>query len=146
MIDQIQEVIRKSLPAEVGDQLRKHLADAETWKRERDAALLTLETSKKVLLDANASIATLQDKLKLAGDLDKREKICIDRENRLDVTLANLKTTEAEKRADAVTALAGQVFRNPRFVTNESSSVQKPTQAGGIHYASDSKTKTEEVE
>lgn len=146
MLDQIQEVVRKNLPAELGEQLKKHLADAETWKRERDHANAKLEDANRAVGTANYKIADLEGKLKLAGDLDKREKDVTAREVKIDVTLANLKAVEAEKRADAVTALAGQVFRNPRFVTNETSSVQKPTQGGGVHYASDSKTKTEEVE
>src|SRR3990170_1931107 len=31
MLEQIQEIVRKNLPAEVGDQLRQYMKDAESW-------------------------------------------------------------------------------------------------------------------
>lgn len=126
MLDQIQEVVRKNLPAEIGEQLKRHLSEAEGWKRERDSAKTELESAKASILQHMGNVQKLEEALKLAGDLDKREKVCRDRENRLDVTLANLKAAEAERRADAVTALAGQVFRNPRLVVNRTGNVPNP--------------------
>lgn len=146
MLDQIQEIVRKNLPAEVGDQLKKHLQDAEATARKLQMVEDDLKAKRQDLLQRDAEIARLNGLLKTSGDLDKREKDVTAREIRQEIAIADIKRLEAEKRAEGLFTLVGQVFRNPRFVTNESSSINKPTATGGMHYTNDSKTTTQDTE
>lgn len=150
MLDDIREVIRKNLPSEVGDRLREQLARAETLKLEverKDREILDLRAAANGL---NATISSLSEKLKLAGDLDKREKEVRGRENVLDVTEANARASSAERALAEVTGLARIVFSNPRLVTrvDESRMVPMPNPSGGYisqQQETKSTTRTEEV-
>jgi len=134
MLEQIQEVVRKNLPSEVGDQLKKHLADAEAKSRRLEMLEADLQEHKKRLGDREVRIVDLEAKLKLAGDLDKREKEVAQRENKLSVTLAEKRAEAAELALSKVETLAALAFRSPVFVQKEINSV--PIAVPGQSYAS----------
>ena len=70
MLDQIQEVVRKNLPAEVGEQLRRYMQAAERWEAEGKRLTREREEMKGKVASLEVTIADLQAKLKVAGDLD----------------------------------------------------------------------------
>lgn len=148
MLDQIQEVVRKNLPAEVGEQLKKHLADAQTWKGERDYAQKRLEDANRSITLKDEEIADLKAKLKNAGDLSRRESEVTAREIKLDVTLANMRADSALARLEDVKGLAETVFRNPRIVRAFSESDSNPMrdQYGNINYQTRTRSVTETEE
>src|SRR3990167_10406358 len=102
MLEQIQEVVRKNLPAELGDQLKKHLSDAEGWKRERDSARADLDARIKQVTELAREVESLKERLKLAGNLADREKIVAAQENKLEVTLAQMQARAAEASLDQI--------------------------------------------
>jgi len=126
MLDQIQDLIRKNLPGEVGDTLRKHLQDAEQWKRDLDAAKKVEENRVKQVLDLGREIEGLKAQVKIAGDLEKREREVSQRENKLSVTLAEKRAEAAEFALAKVESLAALAFRSPVFVQRENNSVPVP--------------------
>lgn len=136
MLDQIQDLIRKNLPGEVGDTLRKHLQDAEQWKKDLDIAKRTEEGRVKQVEQYGVKVAGLEARLMVAGDLDKREAEVRKRENALEVTLAQKRAESAEYALMEVTRLTALVFRNPTFVHTERKSVPlvMPSSGGGSGY------------
>ncbi len=116
MLDQIQEVIRKNLPAEVGEQLRKHLAEAEKTAQKLTLTLSDLDSSVAMARQLQATVADLQAKLKLAGDLDAREKAVTKREDRLDMTIASTKMAGLEANLHSIKELAAIAFKSPRMI------------------------------
>lgn len=131
MLDQIQDLIRKNLPGEVGDTLRKHLQDAEQWKKDLDIAKRTEEGRVKQVEQYGVKVAGLEARLMIAGDLDKREAEVRKRENALEVTLAQKRAESAEYALMKVTELTALVFRNPTFVHTERKSVPIVMPSGG---------------
>lgn len=125
MLEQIQEIVKKNLPAEVGDQLKKHLNEAEATARKLQEAEGRLETYRKASERDLMRIAELEAKLKTSGELDKREQEVTKREVRLDAHNADMRAQAAEHRAQAVYDLAALAFRSPRILrtTQESESV-----------------------
>lgn len=140
MLEQIQEVVKKNLPQEIGDQLRKHLADAEATARRLQMAEADLQEKKRLLIERDNEVSRLQALLKAAGDVEKREKDALARENKLDVTLADQRATAAEHRAEQVKELFTLVFRNPRLMRTLSESESIPVQQGG-YYQTQTKSK-----
>jgi hypothetical protein len=151
MIEQIHELIRKNLPAEVGDQLRKHLADFDACKRERDQFAERLGASSNQVIAQAGEITKLKETLAQHTTLAKREADCLFRENRLGVIMAENRAMAAEVKAAAVFDLASLVFRNPVLKRTVSESSTDPIIAPGTSYpsgssnATKSKTETEEV-
>lgn len=146
MLEQIQELVRKSLPAEVGDQLRKYMIDAQTWESNVKRLTREAEDQEKRLAGASAKVAELEAKLKLAGELDARQKDISHRENRLAVTLAQNCAQEAEKRAQGIFDLAAMAFRNPTFKRSEYNTVPIPSGQFGTTLGSESKSIEEKME
>ncbi len=147
MLEQIQEVVRKNLPAEVGDQLKKHLAEAESTSRRLQAVEAELQEKRKALEQRDLAITELQIKLKAAGDLDRREKEVGKRENRLDVDAAQARAAAAESKTQAIFDLSSLVFRSPRIMRQISENV--PLMGAGQTYpttGAGSKTETKVVE
>jgi hypothetical protein len=128
MLDQIQDLIRKNLPGEVGDTLRKHLQDAEGWKMALDNAKKVEENRVKQVIDLGRELESLKAQVKAAGDIEKREKEVTQREIKLAVTLAEKRAEAAELALGKIESLAALAFRSPVFVQKEINSIPVPGQ------------------
>lgn len=150
MIEQIQDVIRKNLPSEVGDQLRKLLTEGESIKKERDQLAERLGATSNQVISQASEITKLKETLAQHTALAKREADCLIRENRLDVTMAENRAMAAEVKAQTVFDLANVVFRNPVLKRTVFESSNDPIVVPGQGYpsgtsnASKNKTETEE--
>lgn len=145
MLEQIQEIVKKNLPAEVGDQLKRHLQEAEATSRRLQAVDAELQVKCKALEACQAHVVDLEAKLKTAGDLEKREKDVTHREIVLSVTLADQRAAAAEGRAQAVYDLASLAFRNPRIIRSSQESEVIPIVPTGQSYASGTANKSKTV-
>ena len=146
MLEQIQEIVRKNLPAEVGDQLRQYMKDAESWNSSMKRLEREVADHKAKLAERDAEIADLKKQLAKAGSLTERERIVGERENKLAVTLAEAKAAEAEKRSDGIYQLAAMVFRNPVFKSREfGNTSHPPSQYSGGSATSGSESKDKET-
>ena len=115
MEKEIEEVIAKHLPAQVGELLKKTLEQGQ-----KDAE--TVKTQKKMLDDASERIARqfeLQGKYmeldRYKAQLDEREKIISEKERSQKVFEAELRLAEAEKRISEMANLTALVFRSPVY-------------------------------
>lgn len=150
MLEQIQEIVRKNLPAEVGEQLRQFMNEAESQKKSLGYANERIKAFEASVAAKDAEIGTLKEKLKLSGELDKREKDVTQREIRLDVMTAQIREGAAVQRADEMKDLVSIIFKNPRVVKNVMSNEMVPVVVPGNSYpqsssASKSETTTKEV-
>ena len=144
VIKEMEEVIKKNLPEATASTLKKYIEEAEENKRKLTANTAAADYNTKAILALNVEIAELKDRVKTETELVSREKVVSDKENKLEVTLANLKVAEAEKRADAVYNLAGIVFKNPSFTRAISrNGGESKTTPGG--YENNSRNETETV-
>lgn len=141
MLDQIQEVVRKNLPAEVGEQLKQFMKEAEARAYDLKTAVKQCDDLAKKLADASAQIINLTSQLNTAGDLAKREKEVTARENKLEVTMAQAEARSAERALNSVQGLVETVFRNPRIVRTHSDEESVPVVVNG-YVQSHHKTKT----
>lgn len=150
MLEQIQEIVRKNLPAEMGEQLRQFMNEAESQKKSLGYANERIKSFEASVASKDADIVKLTDKLKLAGDLDKREKDVTQREIRLDVMTAQIREGAAVHRADEMKELVSIIFKNPRIVKTAMSNEMVPVVMPGNSYpqtsnASKNETTTKEV-
>ena len=141
---EMEEVIKKNLPEATASTLKKYLEEAEDNKKKLTTAYLEVEAYVKKVVALDKEIGYLKTQVKTENELVAREKTVFDKENKLEVTLANLKVAEAEKRADAVYNLAGIVFKNPSFTRaiSRSGGTSKSTSPG---YENNNHNETETV-
>ena len=141
---EMEEVIKKNLPEATAVTLKKYIEEAEENKRRLAACDFVIEKNNNIINTLNKQIVTLTGQVKMESELISREKTVFDKENKLEVTLANLKVAEAEKRADAVYNLAGIVFKNPSFTRaiSRSGGTSKSTSPG---YENNNHNETETV-
>ena len=143
MFEEIQDVIRKNLPAEVGEQLKKYLAAADVWKQRSEESAAKIAHLEGIIKGGNERIVFLEGKLKMAGDLDKREKDVWDRECKMDVMRAQLEARNAEARLADIKELTAMVFRNPTYMKKTAEQNSVPVGIEGCTYPqSGSETKT----
>lgn len=150
MLEQIQEIVRKNLPAEVGEQLRQYMNEAENQKKFLGYANERIKAFELSVTAKDSEIKVLNEKLKLAGDLDQREKLLTKAENRLEVTLAQNGYHAAVERANEIKDLVCLVFKNPRIVKSAMTTEQVPMVVPGQSYPTtstktQSETKSKEV-
>jgi len=145
MLEQIQEIVRKNLPAEMGEQLRQFMNEAESQKKSLQYANERIKAFEASTAAKDTEIATLKEKLKLSGDLDKREKDVTQREIRLDLMTAQIREGAAVHRADEMKELVSLIFKNPRIVKSVTSSDQVPVVMPGNSYPSTAMTSKQET-
>jgi TolA-binding protein len=136
MEKEIKEVIEKNLPAHVSDVLRKRLDKADEHEKQAEHLQSQLKGERKEIQDLRNRIEKLESDLKLAGDLDKREKEIERRERRMDVHDANLRAEAAEARANEMAGFVGMVFKSPIYRHTATGNRDIPDGSGGIHYGS----------
>ncbi len=115
IVKQLQDVIRESLPAQVGDELRKYLDaanDNEIALKESQEYTLALIKERDEL---KAEVSRQVLKLAKHTDLDRREAEVGKRENVWEVTKAQLERDEAVKRSTDILQLVGTLVKNPVF-------------------------------
>lgn len=115
MEKEIEEIIAKHLPAQVGDVLKKTLEKAALDARE-------VAIQKETILSNRTTIADLEKRLSAyisldnyQAALDAREKSISERERNQKVFEAELKLAEAEKRNNDMVGFVGMVFRSPIY-------------------------------
>jgi hypothetical protein len=133
MTREISEIIKKHLPAQVGDVLKERLKQAD-----QDAT--DLENAEKALLARGVDIDRLQKQVAEYRALDARnaelatrEELVADRERHQNVFAAELKALEAEKRASELAGFVGMVFRSPIFRTSYQNDLFSNYNSQGLH-------------
>ena len=144
---EMEEMIKKNLPEATATTLKKYIEEAEGNKKKLTTNTELIDYNSKAILALNLELAELKNRVKTEGELVARERDVSDKENKLDVTLANLKVAEAEKRADAIYNLAGIVFKNPSFTRAISrSGVAIKSIPGGNDSHNETETVTEGIQ
>jgi len=92
MIDQetqnkINDAIKESLPAQIGEELKKVLTDYENVKRELVATRIVNDKNQKNLIQNTDKINEQREKLKQHAKLDIREEEISKRERQLEIAL-----------------------------------------------------------
>lgn len=124
VLDKLQEVIRKSLPEQVGGELKEYLKKAERNQELVDGLTRELNDANERLLELDGAVSRLSASLTKAGDLEKKEQDIRRRENCHETWVANAHAKAAENKADAIERLVEKVFTYRRHVVvNETSSV-----------------------
>lgn len=112
-------LIEKNLPARVGKVLKERLdqadLDAALLKQTETAYKSRCEEVKQLRIkneDLTRQVTAYKAKKE---QLKVREAEILARENKVDVDMANLKASEAEKRAETAIGIVEKVFRSPVF-------------------------------
>lgn len=127
--NEVLELVKKHLPEQVSGIFKEFVVESQRVKDERDSYSQQLvrskeeiESLKRRLNESLSKIDFLEKEAQQVRirelEVQKSEKAVLHRELRQDI--AELKAQEAERRADTIKDLVSIVFRNPRFVTNES--------------------------
>jgi hypothetical protein len=145
MTKEIQEIIEKNLPSQVGEILKKTLEQGQ--KNEQ-----IVEQQKKEIAKLNSYISNL-DKIILNykefdtqnSKLEIREKIVAETERNQIITQKTFENKELEKRSNDLFTLVSLLVKNPRAIeilTSASFGNQETSdgQYGGIRQFSNSKT------
>lgn len=134
MTQEIEEIIKKNLPAQVGDVLKARLFKADVDEK-------ALEAANKNIAALNSQVTTLQNTIaehrkndeRNAG-LDAREKALMERERIQEVTELKIKLEEANKRADMVQNFTLGLVRNIEFRKSISDSQYQASYYDGNNY------------
>lgn len=117
---EIEESIRKNLPANVGEILRKELAELD---RLRNVDTINKDLAKKNEYQAKEiqkNEAIVREYQSREADLVRRETEVKTKENDLEISILKIKLEEANKRADIGKELVSLVFKNREIVTSKS--------------------------
>lgn len=116
---QLNELIEKNLPKQLGETLQKRLAELE--KKEQE--LITVKANYDTLI---SSFSRLEEDLRnrktqeqILVEIQKKQEDLELRERNLKIELLNVKLEEANKRADVSERLVTYVFKNPTYKTVE---------------------------
>jgi hypothetical protein len=115
MLEEIKDIIAKSLPAQVGKTLQEELARIPQLEKALQ------DKDRKGIQDAQV-IEDLQKRLTVYTsmeakyqDLEVREKAITTREDKLELLLAKHTAAEAEKRATELHGIVQTVFKSPVY-------------------------------
>lgn len=112
---EMQEIIKKNLPAEVGEVLKERLAQADKNAIELESKKAQIET---LIGNQNALNKRIDEYVKLNernARLDERENLIEARERQAKVTELEIMLAEANKRADIVVDFTKGLVRNTSF-------------------------------
>jgi hypothetical protein len=146
LMDDVREAIRKQLPQEVGDQLQKYMHEAEKAKIDLAALIGAMSKREADMAKLTAAIVEQDGRLKLAGDIAKRELEVEKRERTLELTLAKAEAVHLREQRDTVIRLADSAFRNPRIIHRESESFPMLPSPTGQYPSQQASSKTRETE
>lgn len=112
---EIEEIIKKNLPAQVGEVLKTRLEQAErdtnTVKRQLEQIISKTAT----IVELEKTIADYKQFDERNSKLEVREKAVAEKERNYKVFEAELKLNEAEKRTNDAVNFVGMVFKSPVF-------------------------------
>lgn len=120
--EQVNKIVEESLPAQVGEALKKQLARLEELEEEniilkdKIAALEAVLTGKKKEIDNLNEKLIDQDKfadLKIKFN-EEKEALRIEKSN-LDITVLKIRLEESEKRANHASTINNQLVRNTEY-------------------------------
>jgi len=119
MLEEINKIIEKNLPQEVGKVLQERLTVAESESLELKDLKENFKAQTKNYGECLERLENLRGK---ESEITAREKNVVTqekelskRENELAKTLAELKAAEAEKRAEGIKEIVGLVFKSPVY-------------------------------
>lgn len=115
MEKEIEEIIKKNLPAQVGETLRKTLEQGEKYKVELDATVHSFECERKKVVALESRIDEYKKSDERNSKLEARETAVSEKERNQKVFEAELKLAEAEKRTTDATNFVGMVFKSPIY-------------------------------
>lgn len=136
MKEEIQSIINKNLPAEVGEILRKRLEHADKDAAELKEVKQAWERSKDRVINLESILSKHADLDSKASELRAKEKELATRESNQKVFEAELKCAEAEKRANELSTVVMQVFKSPVYRKQSSGTTALSTGSNGSYYAS----------
>ena len=129
MTDEINEAIKKNLPAQVGDSLQQELAELKKLRAKSatdDAKIIDLINN---VAGWKLEADKMRDELNAHGKLAEREKAVEKRE--LTQSLNDLRVTLSNERRAEVVDLVRTIFRSP--ITTKSISGTVPVPVEGMH-------------
>lgn len=121
MDNEIIDLIRKNLPAQVGDALREELADLGRLREQHAHNLEKIDMQTRMMADQRAALTRQEATIKAGGDLTQREIEVAKRELKQDLLLQKLEMTTAHKQE--ILGLVTTVFKGPVFTRAISGSI-----------------------
>lgn len=127
MTDEINEIIKKNLPAQVGELLKQRLDQAESDAKELIRYKQADTDKAKIIRELEETIKEYKKQDDRNSKLELREKEVEQAERNRKVFEAELKLAEAEKRLADNTNFVGMVFKSPIFRKSTSESTSYST-------------------
>lgn len=118
MEQEIQDIIAKNLPAQVGDTLKLRLLQADTLEARVKELERDYTVQAQMIKDLRRENDQLHKDLSTHTDISLREETVSKRERAMDVFEAKLKAEEAEKRATELHGIVQTVFKSPVYRRN----------------------------
>ncbi len=115
MTNEINEIIKKNLPAQVGEVLQQRLKKADDDEKMLETAKKTNEDAVKKINELTSEVAKHKAITERESAVTKRELDVKERENSQKVFEAELKLAEAEKRITDIVNLTSLAFKSPVF-------------------------------
>ena len=126
MEQEIQDIISKQLPAQVGEVLRKRLEQAEQDAQAVVKYRNTSESYRRECDEYRQKIEVLKLQLEKHVALEARELAVEAQERNIELVLAQNRAKEAERLADSIFRLTETVFRNPVYKETVSKNLVVP--------------------
>lgn len=123
----IEDAIKKSLPAAVGDVLNKELLELKRLRLVENS----YEDLKVVNKNLSDRILKLEFNAKTAAELDKQEAMIAEQARNLKVTIAEVNASNAINRVNDMKELVATVFRGPMVTKHLSGNVPVPVGSTG---------------
>jgi len=152
--EDIKKLIEGNLPEATAGVMKEYLVDAEqirksyeSLKKSHELVHVELESFKKQLKEKIGIINNHKCFEARSQGIDERLTKVEQRENNIDVEIANIRVKEAEKRADTLESLVSKVFGHPKVtVNNHKNILQDKDEYGNLQYqAYQTITDTEET-
>jgi hypothetical protein len=118
MKTEISEIIKKHLPEQVGELLKKELENFKELRGEHDQSLKDIDQKEKTIHDLRQELEALKCLNLKRKELDVRELEIDDKERNLKVDVLDIKLKESEKRADMAMAFTTGLIRNTLYREN----------------------------
>lgn len=115
MEKEIQEIIKKHMPEQLGEVLKARLIELEGFEYECEELKGSNKTYQENHKRLNKEVADLTATLESHNKLDEREEHISKRENKKDVHEAQARANHAEEKVNMMQGLLNTVFRSPVY-------------------------------
>lgn len=149
MTTEINEIIQKNLPAQVGDVLKQRLEQAEKDVKELDQAKKQRELDLKRIEQLSAEILEYKKFDERNASLETKEESLREQERNLKINMLEFQLEVEKNKSDFVREVTMGLVRNTTYKKNVFDSENGPNgrdQYGHITYATNSKNVTETKE